>query len=246
MNFLVMFLFFLLLQHRINCLHQLNLYYTDDRYQNDYEPNNCLRLIEVEENEGSIFSDISSFCLSGLLPSSSQLISANDYIVSNFTFMELSQQDITSSQLYYWLAPIDIVERYQSYLDNLLLLNNDQDISNEVFYNCTWPRFGTKCQYEFDFEISQDSSFSKVVRDFYRTHPYSPTTLTCYVHLNCDRGPDSTCLDWTEICNGELNCLNGNFDEEYCWQLEMNKCNEDEFQCRTGQCISKSFFNCSC
>ncbi|CAF0839765.1 unnamed protein product [Adineta steineri] len=46
--------------------------------------------------------------------------------------------------------------------------------------------------------------------------------LTCYIHLQCDRGPSPSCLDWAEICDGILNSLDGRFDEEHCSQVEIN------------------------
>jgi hypothetical protein len=56
-----------------------------------------------------------------------------------FYFYELSKQNMCSEQLYLWLAPIDLIENYQLYLS----------LSKEIFYNCTLPRFGPRCQYEF-------------------------------------------------------------------------------------------------
>ncbi len=42
---------------------------------------------------------------------------------------------------------------------------------------------------------------------------------TCYRFLNgCNHG---LCLDWCEICDGKIDCLNGE-DEEWCNQLEVN------------------------
>jgi hypothetical protein len=66
--------------------------------------------------------------------------------------------------------------------------------------------------------------------------------LTCYIHLECNRGSKSVCLDWTEICDGYIDCLNDRIDEKYCWQLEINQCKEDEYRCLNGQCISKKFY----
>jgi hypothetical protein len=34
-------------------------------------------------------------------------------------FSQLSKQQITSQQLYLWSAPIDLIERYQNYLNQL-------------------------------------------------------------------------------------------------------------------------------
>jgi hypothetical protein len=104
------------------------------------------------------------------------------------------------------------------------------------------PRFGPVCQYEFDFHYSDHSSLYEIIDDFYRVYEYNPTTFTCYTHLKCDRGPLPSCLDWSEICNGQVDCLDGGFDEEHCWQLEINQCKDNEYRCRNGQCIPESFY----
>ncbi|CAF0839228.1 unnamed protein product [Adineta steineri] len=68
------------------------------------------------------------------------------------------------------------------------------------------------------------------------------SSLTCYTHLQCDRGTPLICLDWTDICNGIIDCLDGGQDEEDCWQLEVNDCLDTEYRCRNGQCIPKDFY----
>jgi hypothetical protein len=46
---------------------------------------------------------------------------------------------------------------------------------------------------------------------------------TCYRFLNgCNHGLWPLCLDWREICDGKIDCLNGE-DQEWCDQLEVNK-----------------------
>jgi len=51
-----------------------------------------------------------------------------------------------------------------------------------------------------------------------------------------------SCLDWSKIYGGEIGCRNDNFDEEHCWQLEINECNDDDYRYPNGQCIPKSFY----
>ena len=80
-----------------------------------------------------------------------------------------------------------------------------------------------------------------LIRDFYRTYEYKPTEITCYRHLQCYRGPASSCLDWSEICDGKIDCWNDALDEEYCWQLEVNECDENEYRYMDEQCIPESF-----
>jgi hypothetical protein len=151
------------------------------------------------------------------------------------TFSELSKQNIRSEQLYFWSAPIDLIENYQFYLNEF-----DFSLSKEIFYNCTLPRFGPQCQYEFDY-YSNDSSLYELIDKYFRSNEYDPTTLTCYKHLKCSRGPSSSCLDWSEICDGKIDCIDGGLDEEHCWKLEINECNDNEFRCSNGQCIPEKF-----
>ncbi len=85
-------------------------------------------------------------------------------------------------------------------------------------------------------------SLDEIIYDFYYTCEYKPTTFTCDNHLKCNGGPYPSCLDWSEICNRRIDCLDGGLDEEHCWQLEINQCKDDEYRCRNGQCIPQSFY----
>jgi hypothetical protein len=163
----------------------------------------------------------------------------------SWTFDELRQREITSQQLYEWSAPVDLVELYQIYLlSNHSLYNQSSIISNKKFYNCSLPRFGEVCEYEFDWK--DVLSMSDTVRATFaikvddRLISSEVTNGTCYQHvINCDIGPTSLCLDWREVCDGKVDCINTNgFDDEYdCNKLEFNVCDKHEFQCHNGQCI---------
>ncbi|CAF4322333.1 unnamed protein product, partial [Rotaria sordida] len=64
----------------------------------------------------------------------------------------------------------------------------------------------------------------------------------CYTHLQCNRGPSPACLDWTEICDGQVDCIDDKVNEKDCWKIEIHVCQDDEFQCSNGQCIPMAFY----
>jgi len=57
--------------------------------------------------------------------------------------------------------------------------------------------------------------------------------------LECDRGGSGLCLDWREVCDGRIDCLNGGVDEALCFDLEVNGCDENEYRCHSGLRIPK-------
>ncbi|CAF1318013.1 unnamed protein product [Adineta steineri] len=131
-----------------------------------------------------------------------------------------------------WSSSIDLAERYQYYLDQ----PTQSNLSNEKFFNCTQPWFGSRCQYSFEFnedKLVQNSFETALTSDIFNG--------TCYILLECDRGGSSMCLDWREICDGRIDCLNGGIDENQCFNLEINECNENEYRCHNGLCIPKIF-----
>ncbi|CAF4588473.1 unnamed protein product [Rotaria sp. Silwood2] len=234
------YLFSFILLHLIFATPQINLHYTEwlsENESNNVLQHDCIR-VPASIDEANIKHEIISYCMNDL-PSKFHI--ENKDIFPKFTFAELSKLSITSEQLYVWSAPIDLVERYQFYL-NLLLTSNAIPLEKQVFFNCTLPRFGSMCQYEIIYYHSNHSSLYEIIHEYYRSYEYNPINLTCYTHLQCNRGPFPACLDWSEICDGQVDCLDGDFDEEHCWQLEMNECNDNEYRCSNGQCIPQSFF----
>ncbi|CAF1167926.1 unnamed protein product [Adineta steineri] len=196
----------------------------------------CLYVTPSTEAETDTY-QIISYCLTN---TSSEWNIKEDTLGQKFSFAELHKQNITSQQLYIWSAPMDVVERYQLYLNKLSTSAEQTFTELTVFYNCTIPRFGPLCQYSLMNYDSDDSSINEVVYRFYQD-PYEPSDLTCYTHLECNRGSTLVCLDWSEICNGQIDCLNDGIDEENCWQLEINDCEENEYRCDNGQCVTKIF-----
>ncbi|CAF4081076.1 unnamed protein product, partial [Adineta steineri] len=131
-----------------------------------------------------------------------------------------------------WSSSIDVAEQYQYYLDRPIQSN----LSNETFFNCTSPWSGSRCQYAL--ELNEDESVQNL---FKMTLTNNMFRQTCYILLECDRGDPSMCLDWREICNGRIDCLNDGIDEIGCFNVELNECNENEYRCHNGLCIPKIF-----
>jgi hypothetical protein len=137
---------------------------------------------------------------------------------------------------------IDLIEHYQNYLEN------NTSIHRFLFYNCTYPWFGSRCEYRF---VEPESYFSELVEEIFQRKlaptSWNSSTLSCYTYLQCDRvgGRGQTpgaCLDWREVCNGKIDCVDGGHDEELCWQLETNDCDDNtEFRCHNGLCIPLAF-----
>lgn len=163
---------------------------------------------------------------------------------NNMSFDHMQKIGVTVHDLLVWSAPIDIVELYQDFLQY-----STNGTSFPVFYNCTWPWFGPKCQYTFDAKNVQ--SFNSIVRNTFveklpinsEDYHYPPwfNNLTCYTHLTCNRGPKPLCLDWREICDGQIDCLDDGIDEIGCSRLYSNICEKDEFRCDNGMCVPLIF-----
>jgi hypothetical protein len=165
-------------------------------------------------------------------------IDASDAVI--WTFEQLHEKQLSSQQLYEWSGLVDLVEQYQIYLDK-----PNESLGKQFFYNCSLPFFGQFCEYKFD---SKDLITDIVKSIFMRKKNYDVLTSTvtngtCYIHIKCDLKPESLCLDWREICDGKVDCIdNDGIDEYDCDILEENVCSDDEFQCHNGQCIPIMFY----
>ncbi len=168
------FVFYFILLHIILGTPQFNLYYTNwinEKENDDCKelPYYCLRIIiEVVEYKEM---EVRSYCLSEF--SSKFNVDNNDFH-SKFTFADLSKKNVSSEQLYAWSTPIDIIEDYQSYLNQLSTLNNSV-LENQIFYNCTLPRFGSKCQFQLNYDFSLDNSLINIIDEIYTNHGDSQT-----------------------------------------------------------------------
>jgi len=209
---------------------EINFHLTDPIDDHDVE-HDCLKISIPPLNEINV-EEVLSFCLT---QSMSKWNIQSTFEQQKFTFEQLRKQNITAEQLYQWSASIDLLEQYQFYL-----ISNQSSLSQNLFYNCTTSRFGSQCQYEFIQLPSQDNTLTELISTYYQIE-YHSKDVTCYVHLKCDRDSKDFCLDWTQICDGHVDCNDNQIDEQFCTQIRMNKCSEDEYQCKNGQCISKQF-----
>jgi len=153
-------------------------------------------------------------------------------IANIISFNELKKQGVTSEQLLAWSAPIDVVEKYEM-----------NEINSDVFYNCSLPWFGSSCQYKFNHNVSL--TFGDIIEATFIWTRYNIRDVmigTCYRFLpGCNNESWPMCLDWRQICDGFDDCINGE-DEQWCDQLEMSECEENEYRCHYGgQCIPLTF-----
>jgi hypothetical protein len=158
------------------------------------------------------------------------------------TFNELRSLNITSTQLFHWFAPIDLIDDYAVFL-------RSNDTNKQIYCNCTnGHAFGKHCQYKFVVGNEQ-STFGEIVQQTLKTRELNEPEFhlmneknftTCYTHLNCTVYT-SLCLDWREIGDGFRHCVNGE-DEKDFETMELSDCDrETEYRCRNGLCIPRSF-----
>jgi len=188
--------------------YQFNLYHTN--YPSNGFDRDCLYYFVFDHVTVPQFIE---YCIRSSLEEVQPTKSSHYY--QSFTFKELRDQNISSYQLYTWSAPIDLIELYQIYLENNL------SRSDFTFYNCTYPWFGSYCEYTFDRDRARLSFAEQVELSFAEKRyddNYFPETLPCYTYIMCDRvGNHSqtgrSCLDWREVCDGIISCLNNYNDE---------------------------------
>ncbi|CAF1626026.1 unnamed protein product, partial [Adineta ricciae] len=154
----------------------------------------------------------------------------------NYTFGELRNQNISSLMLLSWSAPIELVEYYQMFLENVSQSSLCE--KEMLFYNCTSNWFGPFCRFRFD--LTPGQSLDQIIYFYFRNRPFvtTDTKITYYKDHNCMSV--SSYLDWRDICNKKMDCLDGS-DESNCWQLEINECASNEYRCYNGQCIPEDF-----
>ncbi|CAF1489157.1 unnamed protein product [Adineta ricciae] len=235
----MLLIYFLLVRHvHAKPGFQMNMYNTDQN-QNGfcllyYDPKYHFPIYAVNPSD---YHQIIPYCLR---PSEDVPLVIDDNFTnsnhSNYTFGELRKQNISSQMLLSWLAPIELAERYQMFLDNVshsLLIDDKM-----LFYNCTSNWFGPLCH--FTFELKYEESFNETVysRIGFGDSIITEINIPCYKHHSCKSS--QFCLDWRDICDQEMDCFDGS-DESNCWQLEINECSSNEYRCYNGQCIPKDF-----
>lgn len=109
---------------------------------------------------------------------------------------------------------------------------------------CIGNWFGQFCQYYLDkpldktilFQFGEKASFSDVEVSL------QSAPLTCYTGI--PRCNSAICLDWRQICDNRHDCENGEDEPPMeCFRLELNECDPvQEYRCRNGMCIPRSFF----
>lgn len=181
---------------------------------------------------------ITPFCLT-VKHSSANDKSCHDNNDLDWSFEQLSKEGIKSSDLAFWNAPVNTVDDYENYL-----LINSSELRLSHICNCTNKMyFGAKCQYTFDlihesFETLLSTHFANLQKITADEAAYMEDADVTYYRRDplCSGG----CLDWRQICNGIVDCINGD-DEVSCELLEFNECGADEYRCRSGHCIPIMF-----
>ena len=250
MNSYIVSLIFYLLSSEAQA--QFNLYFTHSKNENNWYYD-CLyyKTLDAIEKPKNIKTDVQApyqiiqYCIrpiENLKKDSKKLI--NGSVLSVFTFKELSKRSIIISELLSWSAPVDLIESYQQYIETA-----NSSLESQEFYNCTSSWFGAFCQYIFNL----DETFDNIVKQTFEAKNTKDcnlrltlsqiTNLTCYEHLKCNRGPTPICLDWHEICDGQIHCIESGVDEMNCFELEKNECERDEYRCHNGMCIPEQFLN---
>jgi hypothetical protein len=156
-------------------------------------------------------------------------------------FRNLVDQKIDPTNIFEWTSSVEMADLYASIFYNRSLIT---DNSNQFLCNCIQSgTFGKYCEYQL---THRAELFSETIRaqfeekkkgDSWDTQRYG--SIICYETLPCPSSP--LCLDWREICDGVQRCSNG-IDEENCDKLEFNECEDDEFRCTNGMCISEEFW----
>lgn len=154
-----------------------------------------------------------------------------------WNFSELLSNGISPWDILSWSSSVEKVDNYAR-----VFYNASKEVEDEPFLcQCSEGFLGKNCEYQLPFDLV---SFSNALQISFQIHKNAEGhqiwgSILCYETLQCDYG--MLCLDWRDICNKEQNCMNG-FDEENCDLLEFNECENDEYRCEDGMCISEEYW----
>jgi len=228
---------------------QLILYNTDRIFLNNPLYFDCLnyykyREVQAYQELSDVVDELIPYCIRPANDSNDELFDSNVIVDSSahqLSFEQLRLRNITANELLSWSISMEITERYQVYL------NEPNSLINEYIYNCTPPQFGLRCQYSFSFNGMM--SFKQIVETNFRNRqPFTDLSsfrsipMPCYILVECHRYGQLWCLDWREICDGNIDCFDEQTDEEFCFEMEMNECTDDEYRCHNGLCISEDLW----
>jgi hypothetical protein len=152
-------LFVVLFQLTTTCC-QFILYNTDQTFKINSFGYDCLNYhVYREKLAYQQLSDVVDEVISYCFPPTDDFDQSFEVFVDpleqKLSFEQMRMANITALQLLSWSIPVEVIERYQIYL------NEPTPSLNESFYNCTEGRFGLRCQYSFSFGVGM--SFNKIV-----------------------------------------------------------------------------------
>jgi hypothetical protein len=144
---------------------------------------------------------------------------------NRISFYNLFEQGVTSLDLLKVFAPIDIVDRYQLFVEkknNNFVIDNDM---TDYYCNCSsiigrTQTFGFNCEYSFDYKLTKSDLQEHekpnllifIIKDLHqlmqqtRELRFTVTNGSCYMGLSQCKNKSTRpgeCLHWSEICNGK-------------------------------------------
>ncbi|CAF3375038.1 unnamed protein product [Rotaria socialis] len=209
----------------------------------------CILLYETENNESAEYKD----CVYYNSEDDSTIKYCFRYINSSILqtpytncttngeqrfFQDLLANNVSPITILTWSSSIEMVDKYAYFFYNRSVVLN----TNDFLCNCTRRgSFGKYCEYELLFgALTVSDSFLiqfEIKKDITENQRWAK--IVCYETLSCNFG--MLCLDWRNVCDGEQQCIDG-LDEENCDKLEFNECDEDEYRCSNGMCITELYF----
>ena len=200
---------------------------------------------------GQIYLDtvtVMPYCFRPDIPKAKETEEENICFGESISFQQLRSMNVSVSDLFSWNAAMQSIEAYSQFLANPRAIKE-----KSPYCKCSSPlQFGQHCQYELDqlnFSGSDDNAFISFL-EYSATHRLKRTMedmkieyITCYIGIPCRH--NALCLDWRQICNGMVDCDEGEDEPiELCLQMDLNSCDpEHEFRCHSGMCVPIDVWN---